>query len=229
MSTLTATAAGFSAVSALVNVTAGPAAKLAFTAEPAGGTGGSAFGTQPQVNVQDLGGNAVLGETRAVTIVLAQAQSPGAGALICPATKAVDGAATFSGCQIDKIGTYALTAMAVDATEASTTVTITVGKAVKLGFTAQPASGDRKADLTPQTVVAIQDAGGNAVTTGPSVRITLTLTPGVPGANLTCNSKTRTTSAGVATFVECRINKAAEHQLAASATGFTPLPARPSS
>ena len=62
--------------SAPLTVVAGPAARLAFTAQPSGGTAGSAFTVQPQVAVQDTYGNQVLsGSDAALTVSVA----PGGG------------------------------------------------------------------------------------------------------------------------------------------------------
>ena len=48
---------------AAFNITVGAAAKLAFTTQPGGGTGGTAWTTQPAVTVQDAGGNTVTTDT----------------------------------------------------------------------------------------------------------------------------------------------------------------------
>ena len=48
-----------------VAITLGPAAKLAFTTQPSDSTGGTAFGTQPVVSVEDAGGNLELATTPA--------------------------------------------------------------------------------------------------------------------------------------------------------------------
>ena len=83
---------------------------LAFTTQPGGGTGGTAWTTQPVVAVQDQFGNTVT--TDASTVTLGIANNAGGGTLSGTLTKtAVAGVATFSGLSIDKIGTgYTLTA-----------------------------------------------------------------------------------------------------------------------
>ncbi len=65
--TLTApsSAAHRHATSSTFNITLGPAAKLAFTQQPASSTGGVAFPTQPKVTVQDAGGNTRTADTDA--------------------------------------------------------------------------------------------------------------------------------------------------------------------
>ena len=59
------------------NVTVGTASQLAFTTEPAGATGGSAFSTQPTVTIQDAGGNTVTTDTNAVTMAIGTNPSTG--------------------------------------------------------------------------------------------------------------------------------------------------------
>ena len=110
----------------------------------------------------------------------------------------------------------------------TTTFTISGGAAAKIGFTAQPVSGDRNADFTPQPVVAIQDAGGNTVTKASSATVTLTYTPEAHGIDMTCNtSNVRTTSEGVATFTGCNVKKAGEFQLVAAVPGFSTVTSTP--
>ena len=93
------------ATSNTFNITVGAAAKLAFTTQPGGGTGGSAWAQQPVVTVQDAGGNTVTGSTASITLAIGT--NPGGGTLTCttnPRT-AVAGVDTFAGCKIDKAGT----------------------------------------------------------------------------------------------------------------------------
>ena len=78
--TLTATSSGLTtATSSAFNITVGAAAQLAFTTEPGGGTGGTAWATQPVVTLQDAGGNTVTGSTAAITLAIGT--NPG-GALL---------------------------------------------------------------------------------------------------------------------------------------------------
>jgi hypothetical protein len=95
-----------------ITVTAGPAARLAFTTQPGGGANGAAFTTQPTVSVEDSSGNVVTGNTSAVTLAIAS--QPGSGAtLSCTANPvtASAGVAAFAGCKITgKAGSYTLKA-----------------------------------------------------------------------------------------------------------------------
>src|SRR4051795_2502713 len=94
-----------------VTVSAAAASKLAFTQQPSGATGGTAFTTQPKVAVQDAYGNTVTTDTSNVTLAIGT--NPGGGTLSCTTNPlaAVAGVASFAGCKIDNAGTgYTLTA-----------------------------------------------------------------------------------------------------------------------
>src|SRR5205814_190442 len=90
-----------------ITVDPGAASKLVFTTQP-GGTinGGSAFGTQPVVDVVDAGGNLVTGDSSSVTVAIKAGTGAGGAALSGTATiNASSGRATFGGLSIDKAGT----------------------------------------------------------------------------------------------------------------------------
>ncbi len=110
--TLTATDGSLSsATSSTFNITAGPAARLAFTQQPNGAQAATAFGTQPKVSVEDAGGNVVTTDSSSVTIAIGT--NPGSGTLACTGNpvSASSGVAAFSGCKISAGGAgYTLTA-----------------------------------------------------------------------------------------------------------------------
>lgn len=79
--TLTATAtAGETSLTAVTSgnivFSAGAAAKLAFTTQPGGGTGGTAWTTQPVVTLQDANGNTVTGTAQNVTLAIQNNAGP---------------------------------------------------------------------------------------------------------------------------------------------------------
>jgi trimeric autotransporter adhesin len=192
-----------------VTVNAAAPAKLGFTQQPSSSTGGLAFGTQPQVAIQDQYGNTVTTDTRSVTLAIGT--NPGGGTLSCAANpvSASAGVASFSGCKIDKAGIgYTLTASASSLTSAtSSAFNITVGSAAKLAFTQQPAGAVAGVAFTTQPKVAVQDAGGNVVTTATnSVTLAIGTNPG--GGTLSCTANPKAASAGIATFAGCAINRA---------------------
>src|SRR3954451_23671730 len=212
---------------ASVTVSAATASKLAFTQQPSGATGGTAFTTQPKVAVQDPYGNTVTTDTSSVTLAIGT--NPGAGTLTCTANPqaAISGEASFSGCKIDKAGTgYTLKATDGALTLATSgTFNVTVGPAAKLGFTQQVAGAKAGIAFTTQPKVAVQDAGGNTVTTDTSSvtlaigtnpaggAATRAIAPNPAGGTLTCPANPLAATAGVASFAGCKINN--------PATGYT--------
>ncbi|SOD73895.1 hypothetical protein SAMN05892883_3090 [Jatrophihabitans sp. GAS493] len=223
--TLTATGLTTPATSSTFTIGVGPVAKLAFTTQPGNGTGGVALATQPVVTVQDAGGNTVTTSTASVALALA---TPAGATLTCTANpvNAVAGVATFAGCRVDKVGTYALTATSAGLTTAmSSTFTVSVGTAAKLAFTTQPGNGTGtgtgRSTLVTQPVVTVQDVGGNTVTTSTAtVTLTLNTITGGPGTLTGCTTPVNAV-AGVATFTGCAIDKTGTYNLTATSAGLT--------
>ncbi|MEO6885454.1 MAG: hypothetical protein ABI232_04090, partial [Jatrophihabitantaceae bacterium] len=96
--------------------------------------------------------------------------------------------------------------------------TISVGAAAQLAFTASPKASFAGSVLFDQPVVAIQDAGGNVVTTSTS-KLTLSLTV-ANGAVLSC-ATARAAVAGIATYTTCAIDKAGTYSLTARSGELT--------
>lgn len=220
---LGATSSGLaSATSTAFNVTAGTAAALALTTQPsATATGGTAFGTQPVVTVQDAGGNTVA-SSASVTLAIKPPNNSG-GTLTCTTNPVIAsaGVATFAGCKIDKIGTYTLTASASGLTGAqSSSITVSVGAAAKLVFTTSPSNSTGGTAFPTQPVVALADAGGNLLSTGTNA-ITLSVAGSPAGVNLTCDANPKNAVSGSVTLTGCKINKVGTYALTASATGLT--------
>jgi trimeric autotransporter adhesin len=228
--TLTATAtAGETSLTAVTSVnivfSAGAAAKLAFTTQPGGGTGGTTWTTQPVVTVEDANGNTV---SSTVAITLAIGTNPSGGTLACTTNpqNATAGVDTFAGCQINKSGnSYTLTATSSALTTAtSSAFNITVGAAAQLAFTVQPGGGTGGTAWTTQPVVTVEDAGGNTVTTS-TASITLAITSGTPASGgpgtLTCTANPKSATSGVDTFAGCKITTlGTSYTLTATASGL---------
>ncbi len=201
--------------------------RLIYNTQPAGAVGGVAFTTQPVISVR--AGASTTGTNNDVSVVTLALSGGTAGAVLtCTANPVtvVDGVATFAGCKIDKVGTYTLIATSPSLTSAtSSSIAVTAGSATKVGFTAQPNAGVVTQAFPIQPVVAIQDTGGNTVTTGASSTLTVTLAIGAnPGGGvLTCTGGlTKVAVAGLATFAGCAISAAGVgYTLVASATGMT--------
>lgn len=230
---LRATASGLtSGDSALFDV----ADRLVFTTQPSTTAGaGTAFATQPVVAVRAGASNTAVNDQGTVVVLSIKAGTGTTGAtLTCDGglSKTVtNGVASFSGCRIDKISPtspanpYKIVAAAINLTPAeSTNVTITAGPAAKLGFTAQPNAGVASQAFPIQPVVAVQDAGGNTVTTGTNstATVTLSLGAGSPvGAVLTCSGGlSKAAVAGLATFSGCLVNAAGTYTLIATASNL---------
>jgi hypothetical protein len=192
-----------------ITVSPAGAAKLAFTQQPSNSTGGVAFATQPRVGIQDQFGNTVTTDTSSVTLAIGT--NPGGGTLTCTANPqaASSGVASFSGCKIDKAGTgYTLTATDGALTSATSSLfNVTVGPAAKLAFVQQPAGAFTGAAFATQPQVAVQDAGGNVVTTDTS-SVTLAIGTNPGSGTLTCTANPQAASSGVASFAGCKIDKA---------------------
>ncbi|MDQ1385514.1 MAG: trimeric autotransporter adhesin [Actinomycetota bacterium] len=202
------------AVSTTVTITP-VAASVSVTRDASDSTGGVAFLTQPVVHVLDIDGNTITSDTSAVQLTIV---NPAGALLTCDANpkQAVAGVATFSGCMIDKAGSYTLTASDASLATDTTTTDITVGPPAQVGFTTQPSDAASLVAFGTQPHVAIQDAGGNTVV-GNTTGVSLTLTT-PNGATLACtpNNGPRAAVAGVASFVGCNIDKAGPYTLHAA-------------
>ncbi len=209
--TLTATNGSLtSAVSTSFTITVGPATKLVYTTQPSTtATSEVPLSTQPVVTVQDAGGNTVTADSsRVVTLALTSA---GGAVLSCDSTAvtASSGVATFAGCEIDKAGTYTLSATATGVTAAtSTSVVVSAGPATRLAFATQPSNGTGGVVLTTQPLVRVLDTYGNTVL-APVSSVTLALTT-PNGALLTCTTNPRSTVSGAATFAGCKVDTAGD-------------------
>ncbi len=221
--TLTATDGSLApAVSTHVTITPAPAALVVAT-DAGGATGGVPFATQPVVHVVDAFGHVVTTDTSLVLLSIDTA--PGVSAVGDPGptltcdqnpVHTVAGIATFSGCSIDRSGSYTL--IATDGTLApdTTDTTVTVGPPAQVGFTTEPSGGTSLVAFGTQPSVAVQDAGGNTVV-GDTTGVSLSLTT-ANGATLACtpNNGPLSAGAGVATFVGCKIDKAGSYTLTAA-------------
>ncbi|MGH9305860.1 MAG: hypothetical protein ACRD0I_03115, partial [Acidimicrobiales bacterium] len=209
------------------SITVGAANQVAFTTQPSGGTGGSAFGTQPVVTVEDAGGNTVTTDSSSqVTLSITTGTGTAGATLACttnPVT-AVNGVATFAGCKIDKVGSnYKLHATDGILTPAdSSPFNVTAGPAATLVFTVQPGGGTSNVAWAQQPQVTLYDAGGN-VTTDPTVPV-LSITPGTPtsGGPSTLSGCAGTNTSGVVNYTGCKIDRPGTgYQLRATDSAIT--------
>jgi hypothetical protein len=168
--TLTAASGSLTgATSTAFNINLGAPFELAFTSQPSGGTTGTAFPTQPAVEVRDAGGNRITtGQGNAASIALTIVPGTGtAGAVLnCTANtlNATNGLASFGGCQINLAGSgYRL--------RASTTIGSNT-----LTRDSDPFNVTAAAVATTTTVTSSQ----NPSSLGDPVTFTATVTSGSP-------------------------------------------------
>ena len=106
--TLAATSTGLStATSTTFVVSPGAATQVGYAAQPGGGTGGVAWGTQPKVAIQDSLGNTVTSSSASVALSIVSGTGTAGATLTCTNNPkaAVSGVVTFAGCKIDLAGT----------------------------------------------------------------------------------------------------------------------------
>ena len=208
------------------NITNGVPAQLVFQTQPGGGTGGTPWisANQPTVWIEDSQGHLVTSDQSTVTLAIGN--NPGNGTLSgCSSATAVNGVATFTGCTIDKAGTgYTLTATdaadSLNVPVSSNIFTIAVGPPSQVAFTTQPGNAVAGDKFATPPAVAVEDAGGNVVTTATN---TVTLAIGTNPSSGTLSGCTGALNSGITTFTGCTINSAGTgYTLVASASGLTP-------
>ena len=102
-----------------------------------------------------------------------------------------------------------VTASLVAAIGAAPAGAVTPGAPYQLVISGIPASTVAGVVMATNPTVTVEDFNGNTVTTDNVSQITLSIPPpNNPGGTLTCTNNTVTASAGVATFLGCKIDKA---------------------
>jgi RHS repeat-associated protein len=212
--TLSARSGSVSATSSPFSVALGSAAQLAFTTQPSGGTGGTAWAAQPIVTVEDAGGNRIGIDTTIISLSITA--GTGSGTLTCAANPlpAVNGAALFAGCAIDKAASaYSITASdSADGnlSAVSSPFAVTPGTASRLVFSTQPVGTAAGVAFPTQPAVAVVDAGGNTIPgLSPNIALSITAGTGTSGASLACDANPTSASQSIATFSGCAIDRAA--------------------
>ncbi len=153
-------------------IATGAASQLVFTAAPSGSTqAGTAFPTQPIVEIRDSAGTTVISYSTAITLAAytdAGCTSASTATLLAttnPLTPS-SGLATFAGVSHTKVESlYIRAGSGALPTVCTGPVTITPGPPTKLGFTTQPGGGAAGSIWAQQPVVAVQDTYGNTVPT----------------------------------------------------------------
>jgi len=172
----------------------GAAAQLALTTSAAGAASGAAFTTQPVVAIRDSGGNTVPSDS---TSVVTMTVSAGATVVGTATATASSGVATFSTVGLSgPAAAYTLTFSSGSLTTATQPITLGVGTATQLALTTQAGGAVSGSAFSTQPVVAIQDSGGNTVTSDSTSVVTMTVSAGAT----VVGTATATASSGVATF-----------------------------
>lgn len=192
------------------------ATQLAFVVQPSAVQTGNPISPAVQVAVQDADGQTLAGRTDAITLQIGT--NPGGATLGGQVTRnAVSGVATFSDLTLDQVGTdYTLTASATGLTGAtSAAFNVSAEPVAQLAFSVQPTTTAAGAAIDPAVTVEIRDQSG-AVLTARTDQITISLQQN-PGGGALVGSTTAAAVAGVATFSNLTLQKAADgYRLAAS-------------
>ena len=215
---LTAASSGLAgATSGLFDVSPGAAASLDVTTQPTSTTAGQTLAVA--VTVRDAYGNTATNSTASVAVALAP--NPGGATLSGTQTvSAVAGVATFADLSIAKAGTgYVLNfASAGLPSVSSAAFDITPAAATRVAFTTQPQTAVAGTPLA--LAVTVLDAYGNTIT-GSTASVTVALGAN-PGGDTLTGTATQSAVAGVATFTDLTLRKAASgYTLTASSGGLS--------
>jgi RHS repeat-associated protein len=215
--TLTAASASISsATSTLFTISAGAAAKLVFSTEPANGTAGTPLASVI-LQVQDGNGNVVTGSSASITI-----SSTAAGVGGATTVAAVNGVATFSNLVFATAGSYTLTAASAGITSTtSTPFTISLLGPTSLVFTMQPPPQVQTGQLLlPGPQVTLENLSG-AVLTSYNGPVTISIGNN-PSRAILSGTLTQNAVSGVATFLDLSLNTAGNgFTLVASVPGLS--------
>ena len=203
--------------------TFGNASKLVFLTSPNSGQGGTAFPTQPIVAVEDSNGNVVTSDFSNLTLSIS---SGTVGATLSGCTGAeFKGVVTFSGCSIDKAGTYILTASDTETnpttnvtstfTASSSSFTVTAAPASQLVFSPATAGPGVAGTAIPSVSVQVEDTFGNLVTNA-SGSVALSIKTGSPQSGFTSGTATVGVVSGVASFSNLVLNTSGSYTLVAT-------------
>ena len=207
--------------SSAFNITPGPAAHLAFTAQPTTTTSGANIHPAVRVAVQDAFNNTVTTFSGNIAVAIGTNAGPGGTLSGTKTMAAVAGVASFTSLNIDFTGVgYTLTATAVGLPVATSAgFDVIASTPTQLFFTVQPTTTAAGVTLATVTVVARDASGQTAAGFGGSVSLAITSNTGAPGATLGGTTSTLAVT-GTAQFNDIHIDKAASnYKLTASATG----------
>ena len=222
---LSATSPGLTtAASSSFNITAASGGgavpvKVAFSVQPTNALTQATITPAVQVQIQDGSGNVVTNATNPVTLALTSGSGLSGTLTVTPQ----NGVATFSDLSLSTAGTYTLSATSSGLTPATSsrfTISASGGGSptpVTLAFLQQPSNALTGATISPAIQVAVEDGGGNIVTTATNP-VTLALMGGTGlGGTLTVAPQN-----GIATFSDLTVSNAGSgYTLSATSPSLT--------
>ena len=190
--------------------------QLAVITQPSGGATGTAFGSQPAIELLDAAGLRIATATSSVVATIA---SGTAGTLGGTTTKAaVAGVATFTNLSVTGSGSYTLAFSSGTVSANSSAFTITNVAPATLAITTQPSTVESGALFSPVVTVEVRDGLGNRVSSN-STPVTVAF---FSGTGTLTGTTTVTAVNGIATFSDLRVGSASGSvRLAFSAGGLT--------
>ena len=201
-------------VSSAITITALPPTQLGIATQPSGAVTGTAFTTQPVIQVRDQNAAVVAGAANVVTATIASGTGTLTGTLTATA---VNGVATFTNLAINGAGNSTITFTAAGLTSAtSATIVVSALPPTQLAVGTQPGGAQTGSTLAPQPVVQIRDAS-NGIVAGATNQVTATL---VGGGTLT-GTTTVTAVNGVASFTNLVVTGPGSYTLSFTSAGLT--------
>ena len=203
------------ATSASFTVTAGTSTQLAMVTQPSGAVSGTAFTTQPVVELRSALNLPVPQSGVIVTVAKASGNGTLSGTLT--ATTNASGRATFTNLSITGSGAHTLTFTSGSLTAAtSASFTVAAGAPTQLAVTTQPSGAASGTAFTTQPAITIRDAGGNQTTSTANVTAAI-----ASGSGTLSGTTTVAAVGGVATFTNLVITGSGAHTLRFTSTGLT--------
>ncbi|MGY6586892.1 MAG: MSCRAMM family protein [Wenzhouxiangella sp.] len=206
--------AGAEPLSEWFEVTAGPAALLAFESQPTSTTAGSTISPAVSIRVTDANGfNVDDGQLVSLSLASAPSGAELSGTLTRPT---VSGIANFDDLGLTMAGEYRLLAEVPSGlTATSLTFNIAPASVHQLSYTVEPSDALVNQVLMPMVSVSAEDAFGNAVSDG--LLISLTIVEGPASASL--SGAAAAIVDGLAEFPSLSVNQPGSYRLQAQADG----------
>ncbi len=198
-------------------ITAGPAAALAFQVQPLNTTAGWMLYPAPSVSVRDAFGNAT---TEASPVSLALAPNDASAVLNgTTSTSAVSGVASFTAVYVERAGTgYRLVATSPGLTSAeSEPFSVAAGMVQRIAISSQPTAVRAGDFFSPPLAVQLQDRYGNPTQASGSISLSIANGP-LDGHVL--GQTTLWATDGIANFGGAWLDKVGTYRILASGTGL---------